>query len=153
MKNIVVVLVCSFCVMACATTTKLANKAISNGIVGQNESTINSRLGYPVRTISKPNGEKTLVYEYYSRSGYKAPANVKSKSFRVDEFGHQSGLDIGDVISTLTYDSSNAISGKYTTYLEVYLDKQGNCVGFEHNLTKEQLQLLREQFKRYQPTK
>jgi len=149
MSRVLLLIILLVCLVFCATTNKLANEAIRCAIVGQDESTVYSRLGLPARTIAATDGGKILIYKYYSRGMYKAPAEIKSRSFRVDRFGNRSGLNLGDVVGTLTYDSGNAIYERYTTYLKAYINSQGNCVQFEQDLTKDQLRLLQEQFKCY----
>lgn len=135
--------------MACSTTTRMANKAIRHGLIGQDEGTVQARLGLPVNVICYDNGEKDLIYEYYNRV-YEPPRNIKATSFRIDDNGKRNGLEPKDVWNTLTYDPRAGGFDIYTHYLEVYLDSEGTCVGLGHNLPKEQLKILLDQFEHYQ---
>jgi len=148
-KNTSLLLVMSLCLVACATTTRMANKAIRRGLIGQDENTVQARLGLPAEEVLYDNGEKDLIYEYYNRV-YEPPRNIKATSFRMGDNGKRNGLDPVDVWNTLTYNPRDADFDIYTHYLEIYLDAEGTCIGLEHNLTKEQLKILLDQFEHYQ---
>ncbi len=152
MKNTFLLIVLSVCIVACTSTTRLTNKAISYALVTQKENVAQALLGPPARTVPLPDGGKVLVYEYYSYE-FVGRRDPRSKSYRVDEFGDSHGFEIDDVFNTLAYDSRDATYDRNSNYLEVYLDSDGYCVDFSHNLNKEQLQLLYDQFKRYAPEK
>lgn len=144
------VIVLSVCFVACTSTTRLTNRAIGYALITEKENTVEARLGLPARTIPLPHGEKVLIYEYYSYMP-DGRRDKRSKSYRVDEYGESHGFEIADVFNTMAYDSQDAFYDRYTNYLEVYLDSDGYCVDFNHNLNKEQLKFLYGLFKRYGP--
>ncbi|WP_163717711.1 hypothetical protein [Mangrovibacterium lignilyticum] len=143
-------LVLSLCLMSCATTTRLANKAMRNGLVGQDEYTVEARLGVPVEVIFYASGEKDLIYAYYSHVR-ELPGDIESKNFLLDENSRGTELASFFIMGLLTYHPNDANYEIQTNYLDVYLDAEGYCVGFDHNLTKEQLKILGEQFSHYAP--
>lgn len=148
MRNYVVLAIGLLCLVACSGTIHLANKAMRKGLVGQDQTTVEARLGLPVKEICFTNGEKVLVYEYYDRV-YEPPREIKAHSFQLDENGHRNGFDPFDLFVYLNYDSSEADFDIYTHFLEVYFDDQGHCVAVEHNLSKEQLKVMLQQFSNY----
>lgn len=152
MRTILLLIVLSVCFVACTSTTRLTNRAINYTLVTQKENIVQARLGLPARTVPLADGGKVLIYEYYGYM-FDGQRDKRSKSYRVDEYGVSHGFEIDDVFNTLAYDSHDANFEKYTNYLEVYLDSDGYCVDFRHDLNKEQMKFLYNQFKRYAPGK
>lgn len=149
MKPIALLFILSFCFVACSSTIRMANKAIKSGIVGQDEITVQARLGIPVEEIIFSDGGKVFVYEYYSRVRV-LPGDIESSNFLLDENSKGTELASYLITSVLTYHPNSADYEIQTNYMDVYLDAEGYCIGFDHNLTKEQLQILRFQFEQYQ---
>ena len=130
----------------------MTDEVFNNAIVGQNEMTIYSRVGKPTSITLTPDGGKIMIYEYYSKGMYTTP--YKSKVTYNPEMninGNREGLTFNSGTNTATNDPRFTIYEKDISYLKLYFDKQGNCIRFEQNLPKEQLEMYYEQFKRYLP--
>ena len=130
----------------------MADEVFQNAIAGQNEMTIYSRVGRPTSITPTPDGGKVMIYEYYSKCMYTTPYKSKvTYSSKQDITGNREGLTFNSGTNTATNDPKYTIYEKNVSYLKVYLDKKGNCVRYEQNLPKEQLEMYYEQFKRYLP--
>jgi hypothetical protein len=139
---------------SCATSNKMADEAFRNALVGQNEMSIYSRLGPPKRTITASDGGKIVIYEFYSKDMFLTPYKSKvTYSANKDLLGNRKGLTFTSGVNTVTNDPKYTIYQKNVSYLKVFLDKQGNCTGFEQNLPQEQLDIYHERFKHFLPKK
>lgn len=152
MRNSLLLLVLTILLCFCASTSKIHNEALHYALVGQNETTIYSRLGAPLRTIPAPEGEKVMIYEFYSKGMFVTPnkSRITYNASR-NSIGNPAGLTFKDGVNTVTNDSKYTVYQKDMSYLKVFLNKEGNCTRFEENLTKDQLEAYYEQFKRYIP--
>ena len=152
MKTSTKLIVLAVLLTACASINKMTNNAIHYAIVGQNEMTVFKRLGVPAKTVATSDGEKKLIYEYYSKGMFTTPYDSRvTYSQKKDAFGNSEGLIIHGGVNTVTNDPKYTIYEKDVSYLEVFLDKEGKCVRFQQNLQKKQLEMLYEQFKKYIP--
>ena len=152
MKDLLYSLALILLLHSCASTNKMTDKAFHNAIVGQNEMTIYSRVGRPSKIIPAPDGGKIMIYEYYSKGMYTTPYNSKiTYNPEMDINGNRKGLTFNSGANTATNDPKYTIYEQNVSYLKIYLDKQGNCVRFEQNLPKEQLDIYHERFKHFQP--
>ena len=151
MKNLLLLLVMTILFASCA-TTKMTDKEFRNALVGQNEMNIYSRLGPPTKTITTSDGEKIMVYEFYSKGMFLTPNKSKvTYSAKKDLSGNREGLTFNSGVNTVTNDPQYTIYQKNVSYLKVYLDKRGNCVRFEQDLPREQLDIYHERFKYFLP--
>ena len=137
---------------SCATTNKMTDEAFHYAIVGQNEKTLYFRVGKPTSITSTSDGGKVMIYEYYSKGMYSTPYKSKiTYNPEINKIGEREGLTFNSGTNTATNDPKFTIYDQNISYLKLYLEKQGNCVRFEQNLPKEQLEMYYEQFKRYLP--
>jgi hypothetical protein len=151
MNNLLLLLVMTILFTSCA-TTKMTDKEFRNALVGQNEMNIYSRLGPPTKTITTSDGEKIMVYEFYSKGMFLTPNKSKvTYSAKKDLSGNREGLTFNSGVNTVTNDPQYTIYQKNVSYLKVYLDKRGNCVRFEQDLPQEQLDIYHERFKYFLP--
>ena len=154
MINTLFLLVLTILFSSCATTNKMTNEAIHYAIVGQNEMTLYKRLGVPARTILAPDGGKIWMYEYYSKDMYTPPHKSNLTSTHAEALNSRNstpGITIRTGVNTETNTPKYIIHSTNVTYLKVYLDKAGKCVGFEQSLPQEQLEIYHERFKHYIP--
>ncbi|NQU33602.1 MAG: hypothetical protein HQ521_10235 [Bacteroidetes bacterium] len=152
MKNLFFLLFMTILLNSCATTNKMTNEAIHHAIIGQNEKSIYSRVGIPTSIVPAPDGGKIMIYEYYSKGMYTTPYKSKvTYNANRNLTGDREGLILRLGENTATNDPKYTIYEKNVSYLKAYLDKQGNCVRFEQNLPKEQLEMYHERFKHYLP--
>jgi hypothetical protein len=142
-KNLLFLLVLTILLNSCATTNKIANESIHNAIIGQNEMIVCNRLGLPARTAPAPDGGKILIYEYYSKGMYLTPYRYK--------INYREGIVLSGAKYSVTNDPKYTIYSTNVSYLKVYLDKQGNCVGLEQTMPQEQLEVYHERFKYFHP--
>jgi hypothetical protein len=152
MKTSTILIVLTVLLTKCASVNKMTNNAIYHAIVGQNEMTVYKRLGVPANTVSTSDGGKKLIYEYYGKGMYTTPYKSRvTYSPKKDALGNSEGLIFRGGVNTVTNDPRYIINEKEVSFLNVFLDKQGNCIRFEQNLQKKQLEMLYEQFKKYIP--
>lgn len=151
MKKSLLFLLLTILLLACASTNRMYNEALHYALVGQNESALYSRLGIPVRTIPASGGQKIMIYEFYSKGMFETPYKSKvTYNAAGNTLENPRGITV-NTVSTLTNDEKYTVYQKDISYLKLFLDKEGNCVRFEENLTKEQLERFYGQFKRYVP--
>lgn len=130
----------------------MAKEAFQYALVGQNEMTITSRLGAPIRTVPDSDGEKVMIYEFYSKGMFITPykSRVTYNAAR-NIVGNREGLTFTSGVNKATNDPKYTIYQKDVSYLKVFLNKQGNCVRFEENLTRDQLETYYKQLRHYVP--
>lgn len=152
MRNSFLVLALSILFCFCTTTTRLTNEAFQYALVGQNEMTISSRLGAPIRKIPDSDGGQVMIYEFYSKGMFLTPykSRVTYNAAR-NIAGNRQGLTFTSGVTRVTNDPKYTIYQNDVSYLKVFLNKQGNCVRFEENLTRDQLETYYEQLRRYVP--
>jgi len=150
-SNLLLVLTILFC--SCATINKMSNEAIHHAIVGQNEMVVHSRLGLPVRTIQTPDGGKKLIYELHSKGMFTTPYKSRlTFDYSGDMANQEPHLNWRySNINTETNKDEYTIYQEDTSFLEVFLNNEGHCVRFQHNMTRSQLEQLYERFKQYIP--
>jgi len=150
MKNLLLLLVMTILFASCATSNKMTDKEFHHALVGQNEMNIYSRLGPPTRTITTSDGEKIMIYEFYSKGMFLTPNKSKfTYNAKKDLGGNRKGLTFNSGANTVTNKPQYTIYQKNVSYLKVFLDKQGNCVRFEQDLPQEQLDIYHERFKHF----
>jgi len=150
MRNSIIQLVVLFLLCSCVVTNKMANEAIRNAIVGQNETIVYSRLGPPASYESAPDGEKIATFEYHQRGMFLTPSKSQLKySAKRDVMGNREGLSYNAFENTATNDPKFTIYDRDVYYLIVYFDKRGTCIRFEHNLPRKQLEKCYERYKGY----
>lgn len=64
MKKVTSLLVIAILLTFCATPNKMANKAFYHALVGQDETTVCTRLGPPTSIVASSDGGKILIYEF-----------------------------------------------------------------------------------------
>ena len=154
MKNLLFLLVLNLLLSSCVITDKMTNEAIHYAIVGQNEMTLYKRLGVPARIILAPDGGKIWMYEYCSKDMYTPPYKSNLTSTHAEALNSRNsapGITIRTGVNIETNAPKYTIHSTIVTYLKVYLDKAGKCVGFEQSLPQEQLEIYHERFKHYIP--
>jgi len=153
MRNLLFLAVLIILISSCATINRMSNEAIHHAIVGQNEMIVRSRLGLPVRTIQTPEGDKKLIYEFHSRGMFTTPYKSKlTFDYSGDMINHEPHLNWQySSINTETNKGKFTIYEEDTSLLEVFLNSEGYCVRFRHNMTKSQLEQFYKRFKQYIP--
>jgi hypothetical protein len=152
MKNLLLLLALALLLTSCATTNKMTDKEFNHALVGQNETNIYSRLGPPTKTVTSSDGEKIMIYEFYSKGMFLTPYKSKiTYNAKKDWTGNRKGFSFSSGVNTVTNDPRYTIYQKNVSYLKVFLDKQGNCVRFEQDLPPEQLDIYHERFKYFLP--
>lgn len=148
MGKLLFLLAANFLFTFCVTMNKMADNAFYHALIGQNETTVRSRIGAPTDIVNSPDGGIILMYKFYSKGMFTMPE--KSESGRdISIFNKKTGEYQNAVIRS--YDA------KYTSYqtdvnsLNVSFDKQGICVQFEQDLPKEKLAYYYEHLKGYIP--
>lgn len=151
MRKSLLLVVLTALLCSCASTGRMYNEALHYALVGQDEMTLYSRLGAPARTIPASEGQKIMIYEFYSKGMFETPYKSKvTYHAAANTLENPKGLTI-NTASTKTNDDKYTVYQKDLSWLKVFLDKEGKCVRFEENLTKEQLERYYGQFKRYVP--
>lgn len=138
---------------SCKSISRLSNEAIYHAVVGQKENIIYNRLGMPTKTQRTPDGGKELIYERHSKGMVSNPNKSKlTFNYSGDMANQEPHLNWKfSSINTDTNAPEYKIYQVETSFLEVFLNNEGQCVGFQHNLTKEQMEMLYEQFKKFIP--
>ena len=131
----------------------MSNEAIHYAIVGQNEKMVYSRLGIPARILPTSDGGKKLIYEFHNRGMVTTPNKSKlTFNYSGDMADQDPHLNWQySNVNTKTNDDKYAIYQEDTSVLEVFLNKEGQCTRFQHNLSKMQLEPFYERFKKYIP--
>ena len=135
-----------------ATTSKSTIQAIQDDVIGQNEMIVLKRLGMPTRVEHFRDGGKVMIYEFYSKGMYLTP-NKSSITYRAkrNEVDERQGLTYTSNVNTATNDPKFTIYPTYMSYFKVYINKLGNAVKIEQNLSHEQLEVYHERFKHFRP--
>lgn len=132
----------------------MANEAIYYSIVGQNEKIIRSRIGIPSSIVPAPDGGRIIIYESYIKGMFTTPYKSKvTYSAKRDLTGNREGFVYHSGVNKATNDPKYTIYQTDVSYLKIYLNKQGDCIRFEQNLPRKQLEMFYEQFKKYIPKK
>lgn len=155
MKTSQCLFILAFLLSSCASITRLSNNAIYHTIVGQTEFTVYERLGPPARTLQTKDGEKKLVYEYHSKGMFTHPNKSKLTFSQSGDMSNQeprlnwkfSSVD------TKTNSPEYTVYQDNTSVLEVYINAEGECVSFQQNLNKQELEQLYQTFSKYVPGK
>ncbi len=154
LKNSLFLILLTILFGACASLNKMTNEALYHAIAGQNEMTVRSRLGTPARTVQVPDGGKKLVYEFYSKG---APASLNKSKLTFSYSGDMADQDPHlkwqySNVNTKTNAPEYTIYDEDTSVLEVFLNDEGQCVKFQQNMTKVQLEQFYKSFKKYIPS-
>ncbi len=153
MKNPLILIVLTIMFNACTSINRLSNEAIYHAVVGQYENDIYNRLGMPTETQRTPDGGKKLIYEMHSKGMVSNPNKSKlTFNYSGDMVNQQPHLNWK--YSSVNTDSNAPEYKIYqveTSLLEVFINNEGQCIGFQHNMTKEQMERLYKQFKKYIP--
>lgn len=138
---------------SCTSINKMSNEAIHHAIIGQNEMIVHSRLGLPVRTIQTQDGEKKLIYELHSNGMFTTPYKSRlTFNYSGDMANQEPHLNWQySSINTETNKDKYTIYQEDTSFLEVFLNNEGHCVRFQHNMTRPQLEQFYKRFKQYIP--
>lgn len=137
----------------CSTTNKMAREAFQYALFGQNEMTIYSRIGTPTRIFTASDGAKVLIYEFYSMDKIPNPDNIEPENYSKDiiSFTSKTGAEY-DIRYNPDFKNRNNITyQENVTFLEVFMDELGYCVGFDYNLPKERLEYYCDHLKAYLP--
>ena len=103
MKTIFLIWVVSWLLISCSSTNKMARESLHHPLVGQNESTIYSRLGPPTKTLTSSDGGKVLIYEHNSKGMFLTPNKSKiTCSAQTDMACYREGLTFHSVANTVT---------------------------------------------------
>jgi hypothetical protein len=131
----------------------MTDKEFRQALIGQDEMTIYSKLGPPKRTVTNADGERIIIYEFYSKEMYLTP-NKSKVTYRANSGlpGYPSGITYSSGVSTVTNDPRYTIYQQNVSYLKIILDKEGKCIRFEQNLPQEQLDIYHERFKNFPTT-
>lgn len=152
MKTIFLIWVVSWLLISCSSTNKMARESLHHALVGQNESTIYSRLGPPTKTLTSSDGGKVLIYEHYSKGMFLTPDKSKvTYSSRTDISGNREGFTYHSGVNTVTNKPEYTIHQREVSVLKLYLDKDGSCVRYEQDLPREVLENYHERFRHFNP--
>jgi len=150
MKKSTFFLVITFIFNSCATTNKMIDEAFHDALIGQNEMTIYARVGKPTSIAPGPDGGKIIIYEFSSKGMYSTPYKSSvTYNTKKDITGNRQGWTYTSNVNTVTNDPKYTVYPTNVSYLNIYLDKQGNCFQFEQNLPQEQLDIYHERFKHF----
>lgn len=148
MKKIPFLLVIILLLTFCATSNKMANQAFYHALIGQDETTVCSRLGAPTDIVNSSDGEKILIYQFYTKGMFDMPE--KDGAFK--------GFAIYNKQTGAAY-TAHPYNKRYTSYqldvnsIVVFFDRQGKCIRFEQDLPRERLEYYYERLKVYIPEK
>ena len=137
-------------VSSCATTKKTSNNTISNAIVGENELVVLKRLGAPASVTHTADGGKIMVYEHYSSGPYLAPNKSNISNSASNNKFTKPRLTFTSNVNKAAYDPNSTIYQQNVSYLKAFIDKQGKCVRFQHDLPQEQLEVYQERFTHFE---
>jgi hypothetical protein len=152
MKNIVFIICIILFIISCSSTNKLRKKAFHHALVGQNETVVCSRLGPPKKTIHLSEGEKILLFEFYSKGMFTTPYKSKvTYSHNKDVMGNREGFALNLGENTVTNDPKYTIHQTEVSTVKVYFNKRGISYRFEQSLTPKQVDHFYETFKEYIP--
>ena len=153
MKNPMIFIVLTFIFSSCTSINRLSNKAIYQAVVGQNENVIYNRLGMPTETQRTPDGGKKLIYELHSKGMVSNPNKSKlTFNYSGNMANQEPHLNWKySTINTVTNDPKYKIHQIDKSFLEIFLNKDGECIRFQQNMTKSQLEQFYERFKKYIP--
>lgn len=152
MKNLLFLVVLTFLINSCVTTTKSTSKAINNDIIGQNEMVILKRLGVPTRVEHTRDGGKVMIYESTSKGMFLTPYNKPAitYNFKKNLVGERQGLTYTSNVNTAVNDPKYTIYPTNISYFKVYINEHGNAIRIEQNMSQEQLDIYHERFKHFQ---
>ncbi|MCY1718875.1 hypothetical protein OU798_00885 [Prolixibacteraceae bacterium Z1-6] len=152
MKNLFLLSILIVLLSSCASTNKMTDKEFRNSVIGQNEITLFSRLGPPTKIILDREGGKVMIYEHYSKGMFLTPnkSNI-TYNFNTDLSGKREGVTYTSNVNKETNDPQYSIYQQNVFSLKLFLDKHGNCVRYEQNLPREQLEVYHERFKHFLP--
>lgn len=123
-----------------------------HALIGQNQSTIFSRLSPPTKILDDPGGGKVLIYEHYSKGMFLTPNKSKiTYNARTEKTGNREGLTFNSGVNTVTNKPEYTIHQREVSVLKVYLDKDGSCERYEQNLPREVLETYHERFRHFEP--
>jgi hypothetical protein len=153
MKNPLIFIVLTIMFSSCISINRLSNEAIYHAFVGQNENIIYNRLGMPSETLRTSDGGKKMIYELHSK-GMATNLNKSKLTFNysgdmVNQAPHMKWKY--STVNTETNDPKYNIYQVDKSFLELLLNKDGECEGFQQNLTKSQSKQFYERFKKYIP--
>ena len=153
MKNPLILIVLTIMFSSCTSMNRLSNESIYHAVVGQNENIIFNRLGMPTETKGTPDGGKILTYELRSK-GMVSNLNKSKLTFNysgdmVNQAPHLNWKY--STINTETNDPKYKIYQVDKSFLELSINKDGQCVSFQQNMTKPQLKQFYERLKKYIP--
>jgi hypothetical protein len=152
MKTIFPIWLVSWLLISCSTINKMASESFHHALIGQNESTIYSRLGPPTRIITDSSGGKILIYEHYSKGTFLTPNKSKvTYSARRDMSGNREGFTFHSGVNTVTNNPEYTIYQREVSSLKVFLDKNGSSFKFEQSLPREVLETYHERLKHFPP--
>lgn len=150
MKKMLFLLVITILLTFCATSNKMANKAFYHALIGQDETTVCSRLGAPTDIVTSSGGGKILIYEFYTKGMFDMP----------EKGGAVKGFKLSNNKTGAVYNVEiHPYDKRYTSYqidvtsLTVFFDQQGKCIHFEQDLPRERLEFYYERLKAYIPEK
>ena len=151
MKNLLFLVVLTILLSACASSNKMANKSINNDIIGQNEMVVFERLGVPSRVDHLRDGGKVMIYESTSKGMFLTPYDKPAITYNFNKnlIGEPQGLTYTSNVNTAVNDPKFTIYPTNVSYFKVYIDKHGNAVRIEQNMSQEQLEIYHERFKHF----
>jgi hypothetical protein len=153
MKNPLVFILLTIMFSSCISVNRLSNEAIYHAVVGQDEHIIFNRLGMPTETQRTPDGGKKLIYELHSKGMVSNPNKSKLTFNRSGDMANQDPhLNWKySTVNTETNDPKYKIYQIDKSFLELFLNNDGQCVSFQQNMTNPQLKHFYERFKKYIP--
>jgi len=124
-----------------SSTCKIFRESFHHTHIGQNEHIIYSRLGPPAKILADPGGGKILIYEHYSKGMFLTPNKLKvTNSALTDMACNREGFTYHSGVNTVTNKPENTIHLKEGSSLRVFLDKNGSCVRYGQDLSREVLE-------------
>lgn len=146
MKNLLFLAVLIALLNSCGSTNNIAYEAVQDAIIGENEMTILKRLGMPTKVEHLRDGGKVMTYETINKGMYLTP-NKSPVTINADR--NFQTITYTSNVNTVTNDPEYTIYPTSVSYFKVYINKEGNAVRIEQNMTQEQLEIYHERFKHF----
>jgi hypothetical protein len=156
MKNLklLILVLTLFVINSCTVTSEMTSNAMSYAIMGKREMDIYYRVGSPTVIIQTPDGGKIMRYEWASVGMMPTPSMTRSTTnFNGNVSSPYNPYGGTYITGTVNTNSSSRSYTPYqkTSYLEVFLNKQGKCVHFQYKMPQYQLEEFYNRFKGYIP--
>jgi hypothetical protein len=153
-KTYILLSVCWLLLCSCS-SSKRTNSVFNDAIIGENEMVVLKRLGVPTRVEHISNGGKVMIYESTSKGMFLTPYNKPAISYNFNKnmVGERQGITYTSNTNTAVNDPKYTVYPNSTSYFKVYINKHGDAVRIEQNMSQEQLEIYHERFKHFKTDK